>query len=286
MMRSIGHAGRAILPGSDERPDPAQPLPKAGWRRACPWRRSRRCSAPAGTRVEVLERASAELSGASGRLRAGAGMVAGGLEPGGRRGGARACAPTSCTRTTSTRCSGRGLWRRRGRRGGCGDAPAQLPPVLRDRRSATATAGLHALPRPQHAGPAVRLRCRGSLPEAAAYGAGLRASSPRCWRRWAASSRRAPSPPAAWGSSGCTDSHGGLHNFLRGPEFADAPPGGAEYALFAGRLVEEKGVGHGDCRRRRGGRSAGRSPARAPRAAPARPRPERCVLRWSFLGHV
>jgi glycosyltransferase involved in cell wall biosynthesis len=89
----------------------------------------------------------------------------------------------------------------------------------------------------------VRLRCRGSLLEAAAYGAGLaehqpgivgnvdRFIVPSAFAKAHLEALGVPLGPAAV-----------LHNFLPSSKFAPGPSGGDEYGLFAGRLVEEKGA--------------------------------------------
>jgi glycosyltransferase involved in cell wall biosynthesis len=92
--------------------------------------------------------------------------------------------------------------------------------------------------------PGVRLRCRGNLPEAAAYGAGLALHQPRLL----ASVERFVAPSAATAerlaSQGLKRERiAVLHNFVGDGEFASAPPPErGRHALFAGRLVEEKGV--------------------------------------------
>ena len=92
--------------------------------------------------------------------------------------------------------------------------------------------------------PGVRLRCRGNLPEAVAYGAGLAIHQ----RRLVDTVDRfvAPSGFAAerLASQGLGDRPVAvIHNFLGEDEFASAPPAQrGDYALFAGRLVEEKGA--------------------------------------------
>jgi glycosyltransferase involved in cell wall biosynthesis len=92
--------------------------------------------------------------------------------------------------------------------------------------------------------PGVRLRCRGNLPEAAAYGAGLARQQRRTIRavdRFVA--------PSAFAARRLEDQALGaasvavLHNFVADDEFAAAPPEGrGSHALFAGRLAEEKGA--------------------------------------------
>jgi len=92
--------------------------------------------------------------------------------------------------------------------------------------------------------PGVRLRCRGNLPEAVAYGAGMALHQRRVLHavdscivpsafardRLAEVGVPLPAPRVA-------------PNFLPHHEFAAAPPGGeVRHALFAGRLVPEKGA--------------------------------------------
>jgi glycosyltransferase involved in cell wall biosynthesis len=92
--------------------------------------------------------------------------------------------------------------------------------------------------------PGVRLRCRGNLPEAVAYGAGLRRQQPKiidAVDRFVA--------PSSFTARRLAEQALGdapvavIHNFVRGEEFANVPPTGrGGHALFAGRLVEEKGA--------------------------------------------
>jgi glycosyltransferase involved in cell wall biosynthesis len=92
--------------------------------------------------------------------------------------------------------------------------------------------------------PGVRLRCRGNLPEAAAYGAGLWRQQPRILEsvgRFVAPSAFAADRLGELGLQ--RDRISVAHNFLPAEELADALPNqDPAYALFAGRLVEEKGV--------------------------------------------
>jgi glycosyltransferase involved in cell wall biosynthesis len=197
-----------------------------------------------GHTVELHERSSAALAGPRGTLRAGAGMLRGGLDPdqveraversgaevvhahnlnpllgpralaAARRAGARvvmhlhnyrlvcAIAITYRDGAVCTRCHGRNTW------------------------------------------PGVRLRCRGSLLEAAAYGAGLSLGL----RKLAASVDRFV-VPSSFAKARLVElgapaaSAAVLHNFVRDSQFASAAGSGrGEYALFAGRLVEEKGA--------------------------------------------
>jgi len=90
----------------------------------------------------------------------------------------------------------------------------------------------------------VRLRCRGSLPEAIAYGAGLWHQQPRIIEsvgRFVAPSAFAADRLAELGLR--RELISVAYNFLPAARFASAPPGHEpEFALYAGRLVEEKGV--------------------------------------------
>jgi glycosyltransferase involved in cell wall biosynthesis len=92
--------------------------------------------------------------------------------------------------------------------------------------------------------PGIRLRCRGNLPEALAYGIGIARNQPRMLeavdrfvlttegsRRWLA--QLGISPP----------DYDVFPNFLPDSAFAGGSRADAgEYALYAGRLAEEKGV--------------------------------------------
>ena len=92
--------------------------------------------------------------------------------------------------------------------------------------------------------PGVRLRCRGNLPEAVAYGAGLARQQKRIVRAVdcfiapsAFTARRIADQARVAGRVAV------IHNFVGSEEFAEAPPAGrGGHALFAGRLVEEKGA--------------------------------------------
>ena len=184
-----------ILPGlASERTDPAQPLPRARRRGALGRARSRRCCASAGTPSRCWSATSAALAGRRGPVaRRRRDARAAGWRPVRSREAVRAHRrrrraraqrqPAARRRARSPRRAAAGAARR--------DAPAQLPPLLRDRDRTTATA-----PSARAAGaatrcPGVRLRCRGNLPEAAVYGAGLWRQQPRIagggrtasWRR-------------------------------------------------------------------------------------------------------
>jgi glycosyltransferase involved in cell wall biosynthesis len=197
-----------------------------------------------GHGVEVLERSSAALQGARGRGRAGAAMVAGGLDPGEveeavRRTGADVVHAHNI----------HPLWGSRALAAARAAGAAVVAHLhnyrlycaigvgYRDGEVCTRCQGRNVLP-------GVRLRCRGNLPEAVAYGAGLWRQQPRivdAVGRFVAPSEFAAGRLAELGLR--RDAIAVAHNFLRPGDFAPAPPDDpAGYALFAGRLVEEKGV--------------------------------------------
>jgi glycosyltransferase involved in cell wall biosynthesis len=92
--------------------------------------------------------------------------------------------------------------------------------------------------------PGIRLRCRGNLPEAIAYGAGLAAHQPAVWR--AVDRFVVPGAAAAARLEALGLPTGRTHvvpNFVEDTAFAaTSSAGSGTYALFAGRLVEEKGA--------------------------------------------
>jgi glycosyltransferase involved in cell wall biosynthesis len=92
--------------------------------------------------------------------------------------------------------------------------------------------------------PGVRLRCRGSLAEAVVYGAGISAHQPTVLEE--VDEFVVPSEAAVGRLAGFGLPEERMHvlpNFLSEEHFAAASNAGeGEYALFAGRLAEEKGV--------------------------------------------
>jgi glycosyltransferase involved in cell wall biosynthesis len=92
--------------------------------------------------------------------------------------------------------------------------------------------------------PGVRLRCRGNLAEAAVYGAGIAAYQPAVFEsvdEFVVPSQAAVVRLVDLGLPG--DRMRVLRNFLMDEEFAASTSAGeGQYALFAGRLAEEKGV--------------------------------------------
>jgi len=197
-----------------------------------------------GHAVEVLERSSAALGGLRGRAKAGAAMIAGGLGPDEVEQAVRR------TRADVVHAHNvHPLWGSRAlaaaRRAGASVVVhlhnyrlfCAIGIGYRDGAVCTRCRGRKVFP-------GVRLRCRGNLPEAAAYGAGLWRQQPQIVAaagRFVAPSAFAADRLAELGLE--RDTISVAHNFLRAGEFAAAPPDAEpEYALFAGRLVEEKGV--------------------------------------------
>ncbi|MGN6870401.1 MAG: glycosyltransferase family 4 protein [Solirubrobacteraceae bacterium] len=192
-----------------------------------------------GHEVEVLERSSQGL----GRSRAAAGLLAGGLDPGEvaelvRRRGARVVHahnlhPSFGWRAlAAARAAGaRTLLHLHNYRLFCaiGIAYRDGAPCFRCRLD--------------HTRPGLRLRCRGSLPEAAVYAIALRRQHPRIFEHvdqfvavsdaLAGHLRDLGLPPSLTAT---------LPNFMPTAEFAtESRAGDGEFALAAGRLTEEKG---------------------------------------------
>jgi glycosyltransferase involved in cell wall biosynthesis len=88
--------------------------------------------------------------------------------------------------------------------------------------------------------PGIRLRCRGSLPEAAVYGFGLHRQLPRLLEHADALVTVSEATASRLSGQGLpTERLTVLPNFVRSAETSRAENG--EFALAAGRLVEEKG---------------------------------------------
>ena len=193
-----------------------------------------------GHAVEVLERSSAT----AGRARAGAALMAGGLDPGEVTRAVRAQrADVVHAHNVHPLFGARAL-------AAAGRAGARVVMHLHNYRLVCAIAvdyrdgAVCTRCRGRNTVPGVRLRCRGSLPEAVAYGAGLALQQRRTIRavdRFVA--------PSAFAARRLAEQALGdapvavLHNFLGAGEFAAAAPAErGDHALFAGRLVEEKGA--------------------------------------------
>ncbi|HSC04156.1 MAG TPA: glycosyltransferase family 4 protein [Solirubrobacteraceae bacterium] len=192
-----------------------------------------------GHEVEVLERSSQGL----GRSRAAAGLLAGGLDPGEvaqlvRRRGVRVVHAHNLHPSFGWRSLAAAR-----------DAGARTLLHLHNYRlfCAIGVAYRDGAPcfrcRLDHTRPGLRLRCRGSLPEAAVYAIALRRQQPRILEHvdqfvavseaLAGRLRDLGLPPSLTAT---------LPNFMPTDEFAtESGAGRGEFALAAGRLTEEKG---------------------------------------------
>jgi glycosyltransferase involved in cell wall biosynthesis len=197
-----------------------------------------------GHRVELLERSSAALEGARGKLTAGAAMLRGGVAPGEVRAAvARSGAQVVHAHNVHPLLGARALAAAR-------EAGARvvlhlhnyrlfcaIATAYRDHDHCTRCRGRNTLP-------GLRLRCRGGYAEAAAYAAGLALQQPRLLER--ADRLVAPSAAAAdrlarFGLP--RERLEVLHNFLPDERFArTSHAASGRYALLAGRLEEEKGI--------------------------------------------
>jgi len=192
-----------------------------------------------GHEVELLERSSQGL----GRTRAAAGLLAGGLEPAEigrlvRRRGVRVVHAHNLHPSFGWRALGAAR-----------EAGARTLLHLHNYRlfCAIGIAYRDGAPcfrcRLGHTRPGLRLRCRGSLPEAAVYALALRRQQPRLFEHvdqfvavseaLAGHLRDLGLPPSLTAT---------LPNFMPTAEFAtESRAGDGEFALAAGRLTEEKG---------------------------------------------
>jgi glycosyltransferase involved in cell wall biosynthesis len=197
-----------------------------------------------GHRVELLERSSAELAGWAGRARAGAAMLRGGADPrevafAVDRSGAEILHvhnlnPLFGTRVlAAARAAGaRVVMHLHNYRLFCAIAIA-----YRDGDTCTRCKG-------PNTASGLLLRCRGSVVEAAVYATGLARQQRRILPlvdRFVVPSRAAAEQLAHFGMPDSLMDV--VHNFLPDADFADASRAAqGEHALFAGRLVEEKGA--------------------------------------------
>lgn len=196
-----------------------------------------------GHEVTLLERSSAALEGVRGRLRAGTAMLRGGLDPADVEEAVRRSGAEIVHAHNINPLLGPGALAA-ARRAGAATVMhlhnyrlvCAIAITYRDGAVCTRCHG-----RNTWAG--IRLRCRGNLPEAAAYGAGLALHQPAVVEnvdRFIVPSSFAKARLEALGVS--IGSAAVLHNFLPSSEFAPEALEGHAYALFAGRLVEEKGA--------------------------------------------
>ncbi len=197
-----------------------------------------------GHRVELLERSSSALAGARGRIRAGEAMLRGGENPDEVAAAVRRHAidivhvhnihPLFGSRAvTAARSAGADVvMHLHNYRLFCAIAIG-----YRDGDECMRCRGRNTLP-------GLLLRCRGSIGEAAVYAAGLarqQRSLLKNVERFVAPSRAAAERLVAYGLS--DERLDVLHNFLPESEFASASSAGeGRFALYVGRLAEEKGV--------------------------------------------
>ena len=207
-----------------------------------------------GHEVEVLERSSQGL----GPARAAAGLLAGGLDPGEvgrlvRRRGVRVVHAHNLhplfgwrALAAAREAGARTLLHLHNFRLFCaiGIAYRDGAPCFRCRRD--------------HTRPGLRLRCRGSLPEATVYALALRRQQPPLFEhvdQFVAVSGALAAHCATWGSR--RSSTATLPNFMPDDELAaQSAAGDGEFALAAGPPVRGEGVRHRDRRRERRRRSA------------------------------
>ncbi len=204
-----------------------------------PWPTSPPCWRRRGHEVEVLERSSDRL----GRVQAARGLLAGGLDPDEiaeivRRRGARVVHAHNIhplfgwRALAAARAAGaRTVLHLHNYRLFCaiGIAYRDGAPCFRCRRG--------------HTRPGLRLRCRGSLPEAAVYAIALRRQQPQLFEhvdQFVAVSEALASRLRDLGLPSSLTAT--LPNFMPDDQFAARSRAGAgEFALAAGRLTEEKG---------------------------------------------
>jgi glycosyltransferase involved in cell wall biosynthesis len=197
-----------------------------------------------GHTAELLERTSETLTGPRGYARAGAAMLRGGIEPEEvTRAVRRIGADVVHAHNIHPLWGARALEAARA-------AGAAVVMHLHNYRL-YCSIGIHyrdgavcTLCHGRNVLPGVRHRCRGNLPEAAVYGAGLWRQQPRIIG--AVGHFLVPSAFAARRLAGqglADDTISVAHNFLPAGEFSSGPPEDPPaHALLAGRLVEEKGV--------------------------------------------
>ena len=197
-----------------------------------------------GHEVALLERSSAALSGATGNLRAGVAMVAGGLDPAAVGAAVRRHrAAVVHAHNVHPLLGARAL--RAARREGARTVVhlhnyrlvCAIAIQFRDGRTCTRCRG-------RNTRPGVRLRCRGSVAEALAYGVGLALHQRRLLEAadqvvvpsdFVRDRLRAVGVPVGRART--------LMNFVPADELVPSPPDEApRHALVAGRLTREKGV--------------------------------------------
>ncbi len=197
-----------------------------------------------GHTVRLMQRSSRDLSGPRGRFMAGAGVVAGGLDPDSVAAAVREIGAEVVHVHNPTPLFGpRALEAAR-------EAGASVVMHLHNYRLVCAIGISYRDGSPcarcqgRRTTPGIRLRCRGNLPEALAYGVGIRRSQPRfeaAVDRFVFTTEGSRRRMAELGLSLPDDEV--IPNFLPDTAFAaTSQAGDGEYALYAGRLAEEKGV--------------------------------------------
>lgn len=193
--------------------------------------------------VTVFERSSAELSGTRARLKAGASMVAGGHDP--------EAVGKAVERTGAEIVHAHNINPLLGPNAlaAARKAGARVVMHLHNYRLFCAIAiayrdhGLCTRCHGRNTFPGLRLRCRGNIGEAAAYAAGLSLHQKRVLNsvdRFVVPSRAAAERLAGFG---LTERVEVLPNFLADTGVAASTHAASgRYALYAGRLAEEKGV--------------------------------------------
>jgi glycosyltransferase involved in cell wall biosynthesis len=194
--------------------------------------------------VTLLERSSAELIGTRARLRAGVAMIAGGLDP------EAIC--NAVERTGAEIVHAHNINPLLGPRAlaAAREAGARVVMHLHNYRLFCAIAIGYRDEQPctrcrgRNTFPGVRLRCRGSIGEAAAYAAGLSIHRNRVLGavdRFVVPSHAAAARLAEFGLP--QDRVAVLPNFLSEAAFApESHAASGRYAIYAGRLTGEKGV--------------------------------------------
>jgi glycosyltransferase involved in cell wall biosynthesis len=197
-----------------------------------------------GHTVKLLERHSGRLRGASGRLRAGAAMLRGGVAPDEVGAAVREIgADIVHAHNTVPLFGPRALE-------AAHESGARVVMQIHNYRLVCAIGIAYRDHAPctrcqaRRTSPGVRLRCRGNLPEAIAYGAGIARQQPRILAAVDRFVVMSESTLATLDELGLAlPDHDLIPNHLPPSSYAKGSHADAgQYALYAGRLAEEKGV--------------------------------------------
>jgi len=197
-----------------------------------------------GHEVRLLQRDSGELDGLGGRLRAGASMLRGGVEPAEVATAARELgADLVHVHNTVPLLGPRALAAAR-------EAGARVVMHLHNYRlvCAIGIAYRDGAPctrcRGQNTWPGARLRCRGNVPEALTYAAGIAAQQPRILGAVDRFILTSEGSRRVLGELGLAlEAYDVIPNYLPAAAFAQRSAAQeGKYALYAGRLAEEKGI--------------------------------------------